>query len=313
VLKPASVSLQTPVIDTSSDLLFSTSATENAEPVAEASLAPMTANFAELMQYGGRPRARGGRPRYRGANTNPDGSNKWTGYAGFGLVQPVGNTYHYYTPSWGLQVGFGRQWSKKFALPIEFDYDHAGLTGQTLGNQINLYNNDSNYFCNLNLTNQNICATYGITNPAYTSLDGNMHTWSFSVDPTYTFLQTESVGAYVVAGAGFYHKVTNFTTPSVQEYCDYIYGCYTYTANAVIDHYTSNAPGFSGGFGLTYKFSRFSNERFYGEIRYVFVDNSYRPGVTVASPVATTYSAANDFPANSNRTSYFPIKFGVRF
>jgi hypothetical protein len=309
-VKPAAISFETPVIDTSSNLLFSSSTTENAEPVAEASLAPMTPNFAELMQYGGRPRgARGGRPRYRGANTNPDGSNKWTGYGGFGLAQPVGNTFHYYTPSWGLQAGFGRQWSKKFALPVEFDYDHMGLTGQTLGNQINLYNNDINYFCNLNQANQTLCINDGVTD--YTSLDGNAHVWSFSLDPTYTFLQTESVGAYIVAGAGFYHKVTNFTTPEVEEYCDYF--CEEYEANAIVDHYTSNAPGFSAGFGVTYKFSRFSNERFYAEARYVFVDNSYRPGVTVASPVATTYAASNDFPANSNRTSYFPIKFGIRF
>jgi hypothetical protein len=78
-------------------------------------------------------------------------------------------------------------------------------------------------------------------------------------------------------------------------------------------HYTSNAPGFSGGFGLTYKFSRFSNERFYAEARYVFVDNAHRAGVTVTSPVASTYAEANDFPANSNHTTYFPIKFGIRF
>ena len=81
----------------------------------------------------------------------------------------------------------------------------------------------------------------------------------------------------------------------------------------MIDHYTSNAPGFNAGFGLTYKFSRFSNERFYGEVRYVFMDNSYRPGVTVNPNVASTYLDTNDFPANSNRTTYFPIKFGIRF
>jgi hypothetical protein len=319
-VKPATASFEAPVIDTSSDLLFSSSTTENAEPVTEASLAPATPNFAELMQYGGRPRgARGGRPRYRGANTNPDGSNKWTGYGGFGLTQPVGNTFHYFTPSWGLQVGFGRQFSKKFALPIEFDYDHFGLTGQTLGNQETLYNNDTNYYCNLNSANQSACINAGVTETssgtflAVQSLDGNMHTWSFSVDPTYTFFQSESVGAYAVAGVGFYHKVTNFTTPETGEEEDYYGDIYEYTANEVIDHYTSNAPGFSAGFGLTYKFSRFSNERFYGEVRYVFVDNSYRPGVTVASNVATTYTELNDFPANSNRTTYFPIKFGIRF
>jgi hypothetical protein len=259
------------------------------------------------MQYG---RPRYGRPRYRGGNTNPDGSNKWTAYGGFGLQQPIGNTWHYYTPSWGLQVGFGRQFSKKFALPIEFDYDNAGLTGQTLYNQLTLYNNDINYYCNLNPTT---CANDGVT--PFGSLDGNMHTWSFSIDPTETFAQGETWGAYAVQGVGFYHKVTNFLSPEEEEYCDPYYGiCEPIEANAVVDHYTSNAPGFSAGLGLTYKFSHFSGERFYAEARYVLVLDAQRQGVTVFSPVnATTVAETNDFPANSNRTTYIPIKFGIRF
>ena len=121
----------------------------------------------------------------------------------------------------------------------------------------------------------------------------------------------QGLGAYITAGAGFYHKVANFTLPQEGEECDGFYGCYIYTENANVDHYTSNAPGFDGGVGLTYKFSRFSNERFYGEVRYVFVDNQYKPGVTTAT--VDTYSGYNYFPQNSNTTSYFPIKFGLRF
>jgi len=290
--------------------LFSSSSDEStAAPVLDASLLPANP-FGEPMQYGGGQRSRaGGRPRYRGANTNPDGSNKFTFYAGAGLQQPIGNTWHYYTPSYAFQAGFGRQFSKKFTLPVEFDWDNAGLSGQTLGNQLTLYNNQIVYYCNLNPTT---CSVNGIT--PYSSLDGNAHVWSFSIDPQYTFFQGEKVGAYAVAGAGFYHKVTNFTTPAQGVGYDPYYGYYTYTANEIIDHYTSNAPGFSGGFGLTYKFSRFSNERFYVEAKYVFIDNSKRQGVTVASPVnTTTIAVADEFPANSNHTTYFPIKFGIRF
>jgi hypothetical protein len=266
----------------------------------------MTPNFAEMMQYGGRARA--GRPRYRGANTNPDGSNKWTALAGFGFQQPTGNTWHYYTPSWGLQVGFGRQWSKHFALPVDFDYDHTGLTAATLTNQSNLYN-QSAVLCNADPT----CPYYGSAT-GFSELDGNAHIWSFSLNPTFNFLQTPTVGAYAVVGVGFYHKVTNFVAPEEEEYCDPYYGfCEPIEANAVIDHYTSNAPGFSGGLGLTYKFSRFSNERFYGEVRYVFMDNSQRQGVTINNITASNYQDANYFPANSNRTTYFPVKFGIRF
>jgi hypothetical protein len=128
----------------------------------------------------------------------------------------------------------------------------------------------------------------------------------------------------VVAGVGFYHKVANFTTPETVQGYDYFGYPIEYTADETIDHYTSNAPGFSGGFGITYKFSRFSNERFYLEARYVFVDNSQRYGYTVNdiptpdSLARPQYSAAspdpnNLYPANSNRTTYIPIKVGIRF
>jgi len=302
------VSDDTPTVQ--APALFSSSAAENApEPAVVASLVPANP-FGPPMQYGGGQRGRyNNRPRYRGSNTNADGSEKFIFYGGVGLQQPVGNTWHYYTPSWGIQVGGGRQFNKHFALPIEFDYDHAGLTKQALDNQVALYNADIDYYCN-NIVTPAYCTANGISN--FTTLDGNMHTWSFSVDPQETFYQGEKWGAYAVEGVGFYHKVTNFTTPEEEE-VETFFGPEEFEANATIDHYTSNAPGFSAGLGLTYKFSHFSNERFYAEARYVFVDNAHRAGVTVTSPVASTYTEANDFPANSNRTTYFPIKFGIRF
>lgn len=306
---------QLPALDTSSPSaqLFSSSADQSAvqnAPDAQASLNPAGGvNFANYMQYGGGQRRRYGAPRYRGSNTNADGSNKWTGYAGAGLAQPVGNTWKYDTPSWAFGVGFGRQFSTKFAVPLEFAWDNFGLTKQTLDNQLSLYNNQINYYCGLNAS---YCNTNGIT--TYSTLDGNAHVWSFSLQPTFTLFRGEGLGAYVLAGAGFYHKVTDFTVPTTGVGYSPYYGYYQYSANEVIDHYSSNAPGFDGGLGLTYKFSRFSNERFYVEARYVVVLNSQRTGITVNSPVnSTTIAVANDYPANSNRTSYFPIKFGVRF
>jgi hypothetical protein len=276
--------------------LFSSSITENAPaPTLDASLV-QPLNFANYMQYGGGQRARYGRPRYRGANTNADGSSKYTFFAGVGLGQPIGNTWHYLTPSYAFQAGFGRQFNKNFALPIEFDYDHFGFTGSTLANQTYIYNSPE---------------VFG--SGAISGLDGSSHVWSFSLDPTYTFLQGEKWGAYGVAGAGFFHKTANFTIPATGTYCDYYYGCYQYSANETIDKYTSNAPGFSGGFGITYKFSRFSNERFYAEARYVFVADQHKTGFTVNNVAAITATSTNLYPANSNRTTYFPIKVGVRF
>ena len=291
-----SLNLQVPAALSSSDAGFSSSATPDAgTPVNEASVVPMTPNFAEMMQYGGGQRKRYGRPRYRGNNTNADGSSKWIFFVGAGLSQPIGNTWHYLTPSYGFQVGGGRQFSKRFALPIQFDYDHFGMTANTLNNQTTIYDR-----------------LYG-TGSVDGILDGSSHVWSITVDPTFTLYSGDTWGAYGVVGAGYYHKTAAFTIPSTQQYCDPYYGCYQYQANAPIDKYTSNAPGFDGGFGITYKISRFANERLYAEARYVFVDNSQKTGITVNNLSTITATTNNFYPANSNRTTFIPIKVGIRF
>jgi hypothetical protein len=243
------------------------------------------------------PRRRYGRPNYSDQAHNPDGSNKYAFLAGVGLTIPTGNTHKYLNTDYAFQVGAGRNFNKKFAVLLQFDYDHFGFTGSTLYNQSVLYDPTDAY------------GTIG-------TLDGKSHVWSFTIDPTYTYYAGDTFGAYVVAGVGFYHKTANFTVPATGEYCDGYYGCYEYEANETIDKYSSNAPGFSGGFGFTYKASRFANERFYAEARYVFVDNSYRPGLTVANEntaAYANYAGNNYFPANSDRTTYIPIKVGLRF
>ena len=243
---------------------------------------------ANAFQYG--QRRRYGAPRYRGGNTNPDGSEKYTGYAGGGFVSPVGDNSNFLSTSWGLQVGGGRNFNRHFGVNLEFDYDHFGVTGTTIDNQSYRYFGD-------------------VTNPY--GLDANAHIWSLSVQPVYQIYSGQGLGAYITGGVGFYHKVTNFTLPQEEEYCDYYYGCGEYEVQGTFDHYTSNAPGFDGGVGLTYKFSRFANERFYAEARYVYMHNQFKPGDTNAT--ALTYTGNNLFPENSNTTSYFPIKFGIRF
>ena len=234
------------------------------------------------------PRRRYGAPRYNDSSHNSDGSNKYAFVIGVGATVPIGNTYHYDTGSYGFQVSVGRNFNKKFGVVAQFDFDHFGLEKLTLHNQSDL----PQYF-----------------GEDGQGLDGNAHVWSFSLNPTYNFISGDTFGAYAVVGAGFYHKVTNFTYPQnecLDEFCQF-----EETVNANIDHYTSNAPGFNGGLGLTYKFSRFASERFFLEARYVFVDNSQKTGVTLANE--NTYSGNNLYPANSNRTTYIPIKVGIRF
>ena len=248
------------------------------------------------------PRRRYGRPNYSDSHTNPDGSSKYAFLVGVGAALPVGNTHTYFTPSYGFQAGFGRNFNKNASVVLQFDYDHLGLQGNTLNNQETVYN----YGCTAVAVANGYCTLV-------TGLDGNNHIWSFTLNPTYTLSTIGSLGAYGVVGFGFYHKVTNFTLPETSEAYSPYYGYYQYTAEANVDHYTSNGVGVNGGIGLTYKFSRWANERLYAEARYVVMFNSQRTGYTAANVATTTYDGYNAFPANSNRTAYVPIKVGLRF
>jgi hypothetical protein len=242
------------------------------------------------------PRRRYGRPRYNDNQHNADGSNKYTFVLGAGMTAPMGNTFHYLNTNYAVQAGGGRNFNKNFGVLLQFDYDAFGFNARTLTNQSALYN--SSY-------------VYGAG--AVSGLDGNSHVWSFTLNPIYNVFNGDKVGGYVVGGVGFFHKTANFTVPGTGTYCDYYGYCYSYAANQTIDKYTSNAPGFDGGIGLTYKPGRFSGERVFVEARYVFVDNQHKAGFTVANYTQITATSTNLYPANSNRTTYMSYKAGIRF
>jgi len=240
------------------------------------------------------PPRRYGRPNFSDKTSNSDGSAKYEFLGGFGVALPLGDSHVYETPNWGLQVGGGRNFNKNSGVILQFDYDRFGLQAATLNNQTYIYNT---------LLGCSGCVS---------GLDGNNHVWSFTLNPTFTLATPGPWAAYAVVGGGFYHKVTNFTQPTTEEECS-IYGCGYFSVNSNIDHYTSNAGGVTGGFGLTYRFSRFSNMRFYVESRYVLVLNSQRNGITAANVANAPANATNFYPANSHRTTYIPIKLGIRF
>lgn len=233
------------------------------------------------------PRRKYSKPNYADSHTNSDGSAKYTFFVGGGFTLPVGGTHNYATTSWKVQAGGGRNFNKTFGVMLQFDYDKFGMQTNTLNKQLAIYN---------------------ALGAGLSQLGGNVHDWSFTLNPVANFYSSDTFGAYAVVGVGFYHKYTEFTTPSIGLYCDPFYGCYQYSANAPVDWYTSNAVGFNGGVGMTYKFSRFAPEKFYVEARYVYTANSQRP-----FDVSGTTSYFNAFPAASAKTTYIPITFGVRF
>jgi len=240
------------------------------------------------------PRRYGRRPVYADSHHNADGSNKYGFLVGGGFTVPTGGTHDYLKTNYDFQVGGIRNFNKKFGVALQFDWHNFGIQTNTLNDQINLYNS---------------------FDAGLATLSGSSHVWSFTLDPTYTFAQGDKYGAYVVGGVGFYHKVTTFTTPETEE-IDTFYGPIEYEANEPIDDYTSNAVGFNGGIGMTYKPSRFGDVKFYAEARYVFVDNSPRSGYTYfdeQNGLNSTYTGTNFFPQNSDKTTYIPVTFGIRF
>ena len=271
---------------------------DDASTPADTASAPVAANtqlasnalhmnlFGNAMQYGGRQSY--GRPRYRGSNTNADGSAKWDFYVGAGLTLPTQKTNTNNTTSWAFQGGGGRMFNRHLGANLEFGYDNFGLSAYSMTNYLT--------YTGLGSATSN---QYGIS--------GNMHVWNFSIQPIYKFAGSSGLGGFITGGAGFYHKVTNFQAPS--QVCSYYYGCYT--VNEAFDHYTSNAPGFDIGGGVTYKFSRFSNQELYIDARYVYMANQAKSGVNASN--YTNYTGNNYYPDNSLTTTYIPVKVGLRF
>jgi hypothetical protein len=239
------------------------------------------------------PRRRYGRPNYNDSRTNSDGSAKYTFLVGGGFTLPTGPTHSVLDTSWKIQAGVGRNFNKTFGVIAQFDYDNFGINTSTLNNQLAIYN----------LLNE--AAGF----PDLPQLGGSSHDWSFTLNPIINYYTSDTKGAYVVGGLGFYHKIATFTTPSIGEECDIFGDCFQFAANQTIDTYTSNAFGVNAGLGFTYKVSRFASTRFYVEGRYVYTFNSQRD-FSLGDANGNNF---NVFPQNSEKTSYIPITFGLRF
>ena len=189
-------------------------------------LAPATGG-----QYGPQP----GYPSYQ---------SRWSHLAiegGGGFTAPLGNTSGDLTYGWNFRGGLGWNFSKKFALLGEYEFDRNKISAAVLQQ---------------------------VDEPG-----GNVHTWSLTLDPVWNYKTSGSVGGYVTGGGGFYRQLTSFTEPVLATgvYCNYFY-CYPiyYTTNVVVSHYSSNQGGLNIGTGLT--FGKWDKGKFYAEARYEWLD-----------------------------------------
>ena len=134
---------------------------------------------------------------------------------------------------------------------------------------------------------------------------GNIHMWSFTVDPVINLMPKRATSVYVTGGGGFYRKVTNFTDPQLTEYCDYF--CTVGTTNAVVGHFSSNQGGWNVGGGVSHRFAGMYGDgkmAIYAEARYLDVLSPAVVGATPNGLGATTVGAD---------TKLVPVTFGLRF
>ena len=228
----------------------------------------------------------------RGVVRNPynsDGSPKYSLEGGGGFTTPFGQSADSYAVGFRFQAGVGRNFNRRIGVDLHFDWDGLSVQNSVLSHLLSVY--------------QVACGTV-CTGSELAQVFGSSHLWSLSLNPAYTFAGSHRRNAYVVVGAGFYHKVTTFSAPAATSSCN---GCPQTPVTARIDGYTSNAPGWSGGVGLRQSISR-SEAHFYAEVRFDFVYNQPR-----AANTAALGPGFNAFPANSQPTHIVPLTLGVRF
>jgi hypothetical protein len=181
--------------------------------------------------------------------------------AGGGFNRPVGDTRSFATWGGNVELGAGWNFNKTFGALVEWEYFDNKIPGAYLAN-------------------------VGVPG-------GHIHTWGFTMEPTYNFKTSGSLGGYIIGGGGFYRRVTTFTIPEEEEE-----GFFVEEVNVPIAHYSSNQGGLNLGGGVTWKaFGEDSSGRLYAEGRYVRV---YSPKTNV-------------FGTPDGNTSYVPISVGLRW
>jgi hypothetical protein len=184
---------------------------------------------------------------------------------GAGFNAPLANTGKVQTYGWNVTLGGGWNFSKRLGLLVEYQFNRTGIPNSVLA--------------------------------AQGAPQGNVHIWSFTLDPIYYYKTGGGWGGYVTGGGGFYRKLTSFTA-TVQNgfYCDFYGFCFPNYQTLTLSHFSSNQGGVNIGTGITHNIGE-SGTKLYAEARYTFVD----------SP------ASGPSHVGSGTVSMIPVSFGVRW
>ncbi len=192
---------------------------------------------------------------------------------GGGFSGPLGSSANYITWGGNFTVGAGMNFNKHLALLAEYQFIDDKLPGA-------------------------IIAETGASG-------GDAHIWSLTLAPVIDLFPKAKNDVYVTGGGGFYRKLTSFTDPEEELFCDYF--CEEGVANAVVGHFSSNQGGWNVGGGFEHRLGgQFNDSRakLFAEARYLYVDT---PAVVGLSPNGL---GAVGFAAG---TKLIPVTFGVRW
>lgn len=134
---------------------------------------------------------------------------------------------------------------------------------------------------------------------------GNAHIWSLTLAPVIDLFPKRTNDFYITGGGGFYRKVTNFTDPEEEEYCEYYY-CGIGVANVVVGHFSSNQGGWNVGGGFTHRLGGMYGD---GTVK-LFAEARYLDVLTPASATSPNGLGVATVGAD---TKLVPITLGVRF
>ena len=192
---------------------------------------------------------------------------------GGGFSGPLGDSSNYITYGGNFTVGAGLNFSKHFAGLVEYQFIDDKLPGALIAE-----------------TGAN---------------GGNAHIWSVTLAPVVDLFPKSKNDLYVTGGGGFYRKVTSFTDPEPELYCDYF--CEEGYANAVVGHFSSNQGGWNVGGGYERRLGgQFNDSRakLFAEVRYLYVDSPAVAGLSPNGLGAVGVGAG---------TKLLPVTFGVRW
>ena len=258
---------------------FSSSVADSStESISNLSQPAETADTADLAALPAAPAAAGGQYDNRSHKGGGGGGgimSHVTYEVGGGFSAPSSDSSPYIGWGYNFTVGAGYRVNRNFSTLLEYQFIHSSLPGA-------------------------IVAEAGASG-------GFDHIWSFTVDPMYEVNPGSSITFYAVGGGGFYRKVTNFTDPNQQYYCDYFYGCGYVTTNSVVGHFSSNQGGWNIGGGLEHRFAGWNGDgkmKVFAEARYLDVLSPAVNGITPNGLGVTTVGAD---------TKIIPVTFGVRW